>query len=232
MRTPLLAAAFAACGLVACTSKDRPSSPPQIVFQEITYDFGRAAQGTKIKHAYAFHNAGSLDLSIDNVRTSCDCSVATIASKVIPSGGEGIIDVAFDTAGDSGHRTRTITVYSNDPGHPVTTLSLVGTVDADVAADPPALYVGHLRRGQTAPNEVRLVTADTTTLGAVDNRSKVFDASLHTVAGGTRLRVAIKPDAPSGRFKDTVTIHAKSGRQPVVTIPIVGVIDADGHAAE
>lgn len=220
---------------MACTSPDRTSTPPQIVFQEITYDFGRTAQGTKITHAYSFHNAGSLDLSIDNVRTSCDCSVAAIPSKVIPPGGEGTIDATFNTANDSGRRTRTITVYSNDPAHPVTTLSLVGTIDAEVAADPPALYVGHLRRGQAAPNEVRLLGAETATLGAVDSRGRIVDASLHTVAGGTRLRVAIKPDAPAGRFKDTVTIHTKSAQQPVVTIPIVGVVDTDapsGRAVE
>jgi hypothetical protein len=226
-----LAIAIATCCSSACAPSGPASAPPKIVFQETTYDFGRAAQGTKVTHTYAFRNGGNLDLSIDNVRASCDCTVAALSARVIPPGGDGTIEATFDTAHDIGRKTRTITVYSNDPAHPVTTLSLIGSIDADVAADPPALYVGHLRRGQAAPNEVRLSAADGTALSTADAHTKVIDASLHSVAGGTRLQVTIKPDAPAGRFKETVTLRTKSARQPVVTIPVVGVVDADAPSA-
>jgi hypothetical protein len=218
-------------GVSSCVSTEPASAPPKIAFRETTYDFGHAAQGTKVTHTYAFHNGGNLDLSIDNLRTSCDCTVAAMSARIIPPGGDGTIEATFDTAHDSGHKTRTITVYSNDPAHPVTTLSLVGHVDAEVAAEPPALYVGHLRRGQAAPNEVRLLAADPASLSAADSSTQVVAATLHNVAGGMRLRVAIKPEAPGGRFKDTVTVRTKSVRQPVVTIPIVGVVDADAPSA-
>lgn len=229
------AVAIATCGLSACAPSGPASAPPKIVFQETTYNFGSAVQGTRVTHTYAFHNAGSLDLSIDNLRASCNCTVAALSAKVIPPGGEATIDATFDTAHDVGHKTRTITVYSNDPAHPVTTLSLVGNIDAEVAADPPGLYVGHLRRGEAAPNEVRLSATDPAALSTADTHGKVVEASLHNVAGGTRLRVAIKEDAPLGRFKDTVTVHTKSVRQPMVAIAVVGVVDADapsGRATE
>ena len=219
-------AAIITCVLSACPSGPTPT-PPKIVFQETTYDFGRALQGTMVTHTFTFHNAGRLDLSIDNVRASCDCTVAALSSRVVPPGGDGRIDATFDTAYDVGHKTRTISVYSNDPAQPVTTLTLVGTIDAEVAADPAALYVGHLHRGQVARNDVKLVTADNATLTTVESRGKVIDASLATAGSGPRLRVTIKPDAPPGRFKETVTVHTRSARQPVVTIPVVGIVDAE-----
>jgi len=208
-----------------CSPSGPVSAPPKIVFQETTHDFGRTAQGTKVTHSYAFRNAGGLDLTIDNVRASCGCTVAAASGRVIPPGGEGSIETMLDTARDSGRKTRTITVYSNDPAQPVTNLSLAGEVDAAVAADPPALYVGHVQRGQTPRNQVRLLVADAALVTRAESDGKVLDASLRTTGAGTSLSVTIKPDAPAGRFKDMVTVRTKSPRQPVVTIPVVGVVD-------
>jgi len=218
----LLASHVVLCG---CSPSGQASAPPRIVFQETTHDFGRAAQGTKVTHSYAFRNAGGLDLTIDNVRASCGCTVAAVSGRIIPPGGEGSIEASLDTAHDSGHKTRTITVYSNDPAQPVTNLSLAGEVDAEVAADPPALYVGHVHRGQAARNAVHLLVADAALLTRAAGHGKILDASLRPTGAGTFLDVTIKPDAPLGRFKDTVTVQTKSARQPAVTIPVVGVVD-------
>ena len=208
--------------------------PPRIAFEETTHDFGRAAQGAPVSHTYPFHNAGGLDLTIDNVRASCACTVTTPSSRVLHPGDDATIVVSLDTSRDVGRKTRTISVYSNDPAQPVTTLSLVGDVEAELAADPPALYVGHLRRNQVAQNEVRLLKREGVAVGSVEESGKVVDASLRTTPTGARLRIAIKPDAPPGRFKDTVTVRTNSTRQPTLTIPVVGVVDAaaSGQAAE
>ena len=222
----LLGALAGAVVFSGCTSPPA-SAPPKLVFQGTTHDFGRPTQGTKVMHTYAFHNAGGLDLTIDNIRAACDCTVAALSSRVIPPGGEGSIEATLDTSHDIGRQTRTITVYSNDPAQPVTTLSLVGDIDAEVAADPPALYVGHVHRGQAAPNDIRLVSKEGVAVGSPETRSKVIDANVHAAATGTRLRISIKPDAPPGRFKDTVTVRTSSTRQPTVTISVVGVVDAE-----
>ena len=222
----LLGALAGAVVFSGCTSPPA-SAPPKLVFQGTTHDFGRPTQGTKVMHTYAFHNAGGLDLTIDNIRAACDCTVAALSRRVIPPGGEGSIEATLDTSHDIGRQTRTITVYSNDPAQPVTTLSLVGDITAEAAADPPALYVGHVHRGQVASNEVRLLAGDSVAVGPPESHGTVVDASLRTAATGPRIRVAIKPNAPPGRFKDTVTVRTSSARQPLLTIPVVGVVDVD-----
>lgn len=229
-----LLGALALCATVVSCSPSEPSAPPKISFEEATYDFGRTAQGSPVTHTYAFHNAGGLDLTIDNIRASCACTVTTPSSRVFHPGDDGTIVVSLDTSRDVGRKTRTITVYSNDPAQPVTTLSLIGDVDAELAADPPALYVGHLQRNQVAPNEVRLLARQGVAVGSLAESGKVVDASLRSTPAGARLRIAIKPDAPLGRFKDTVTVRTNSTRQPPLTIPVVGIVDpaASGHAAE
>ena len=79
--------------LSGCNPSGPVSTPPRIVFQETTHDFGRTAQGTKVAHSYAFRNAGGLDLTIDNVRASCGCTVATASGRIIPPGGEGRLKI-------------------------------------------------------------------------------------------------------------------------------------------
>jgi hypothetical protein len=217
--------------LCGCTPSE-PPPPPKISLAETSYDFGRVAQGAPVSHTYAFHNAGGLDLTIDNVHASCGCTVATPSSRVLHPGDDGGIAVTFDTSRDVGRKTHTLTVYSNDPAQPVTTLSLSGDVEAEVAADPPALYVGHLRRNQVAQKEVRLLARNGVSVGSVEP-GKLINATLQSTPAGTRLRIAIKPDAPPGRFKDTVTVRTSSPRQPTLAIPVVGFVDAaSGPAAE
>jgi hypothetical protein len=160
--------------------------------------------------------------------------VTAPSSRVLHPDDDGTIVVRLDTSRDFGRKTRTITVYSNDPAQPVTTLNLVGEVEAELAADPPALYVGHVQPNQVAQNDVRLLKREGVAAGNVEVSGKVVDASLRTTPTGARLRIAIKPDAPPGRFRDTVTVRTNSTRQPALTIPVVGVVDtaASGHAAE
>ena len=178
----------------------------------------------------AIGNVGGLDLSIDNVRAACSCTAAVPLTRVIPPGGAGVIDVTFDTTREHGHETRTITVYSNDPMQPVITLTLVADIETAVVAEPSELYVGHVHRGAPASNTVRLVSAEGTAVGPAETTGAVLDASVNGMAPQrtpATLRVAIKPHAPLGRFKESVLLHTQNTRQPLLTIPVVGIVDPD-----
>jgi len=227
----LVTALFAA----ACNpTSPAPQRPPRIVFQETARDFGHAKQGTTVTQVYTFRNAGGLDLAIDNTRPSCQCTAVITSPRVVPPGGEGTIQATLDTSDDFGPTTRTITVYSNDPAQPVTTLTLSGHVDAEVAADPPQLYVGHVSRGQAAPNEVRLLGAVATGADApIETSGNVLTASVHDATSGTgeRLHVTIKSSAPLGRFAEKVSVRTGSRRRPVLAISVTGIVDAEAPAA-
>jgi len=182
-------------------------------------------------HVFTFRNAGGTDLTIDNVRASCDCSGEVDSPRMLSPGDTGGVEVTFDTDGHRGSTTRTVTVYSNDPAQPVTTLTLRGTIVADIIADPPELYVGHLRRGQVARTEVHLLVAGAVAVRGAEVTGRVVDARLHAASGGsgTRLRIAIKPDAPAGRFRESVLVRTSSARRPVLTVPVIGIVEAGAH---
>jgi hypothetical protein len=222
---------------VSCTrdgSSAEPRQPPRLAFTETTHALGHVKAGRQVTYAYTFRNAGGLDLSIDNVRAACSCTAAVPPKRAIPPGGDGTIDVTFDTTREHGHVARTITVYSNDPAQPVTTLTLVADIDAVLAADPPQLYIGHVHRGEPASNSVRLVSTEPSAVATIETTGKVVDATISgTVSAGTprQLRVAVKPNAPLGRFKESILVHTQDAQQPLLTIPVVGIVDADDTAA-
>lgn len=217
---------FTACGSVGGPAP-LATQPPKIVFPATTtYEFGRIEQGTKVVHVFPFENAGGLDLTIDNLRASCGCTAALTAARTVTPAHGGTIEVTYDTARDVGHTTRTVTVYTNDPTTPVTTLIVRGDIVTDVAVDPPQLYLGHLRAGQTARNELRLVAAQTAnlTVSAIEASGTVLDARVQDSAG-RRIRIAINKDAPIGRFAETLLVRTSSARQPLLTVPVTGIVD-------
>lgn len=224
--TQLTLALALACGVYACTDREPAapvSSAPRVAFDQTLHDFGVVEQGTRVTHTYRFRNAGGLDLTIDNVRTSCGCTAAVTASRVVASGNAGAVVVECDTTDAVGSQNKTITVYSNDPAQPVTTLTLSGGVRADVAAAPPRLYIGHLGRGQTAANAVRIV-GDVTVV-SVEAEGARIEPVLSD--GGRQLQVVVKKDAPLGSFEEIVTVRTSSNRRPLLRVPVVGVVDGD-----
>lgn len=228
LSTVVLAAAFGTLAQ-ACA---RPSMPPpavqapKITFESTGYDFGAVDQATKVTHGFGFRNTGGLALKLDNVRASCGCAATASTAVAIPPGASGTVEVTCDTADTFGPQNKTVTVYSNDPAQPVGTLTLSGHVRAEAAADPPRVYAGHLSRGQTAANDVRIL-GDVAAAGRVETSGKSVEATLVDTPKGRRLRIAIKNDAPLGAFAEIATLPTGSPRHPLLTVPITGVVDGN-----
>jgi hypothetical protein len=210
----------------------RPGTPPpafqapKIAFETTAYDFGAIDQATTVTHRFVFRNTGGLELKLDNLRASCGCTAAASTTAGVPAGASGAIDVTCDANNDIGPQKKTVTVYSNDPAQPVTTLTVSGRVQTVAAADPPQLYIGHLGRGQTAANDVHIL-GEVASLGRVETVGKSVSATVNDTPNGRRLGVAIKDDAPLGAFTDTVTIATGNRRRPSLSVPITGVVDGN-----
>jgi len=228
LATAVLATALGAL-VHACARPNIPPagpSSPKIVFENAAHDFGAVDQGTQVAHRFAFRNAGGLELKLDTVRTSCGCTAAATPPTGIPPGAAGAVEVTCDTADAFGPQNMTATVCSNDPAQPVSILTLSGRVRADAAADPPRVYVGHLGRGQTAPNDVRIL-GEVASAGRVQTGSKRVEATLSESPTGRRLHIGIKTDAPLGAFTETIAIPTGRPRQRLLAVRVTGVVDGN-----
>jgi len=93
---------------------------------ETSIDFGEVDFKKPVTAEFKFKNPGLIPLVINEVKTSCGCTVADFPKQPIVSGQEGKILVTFD-AETEGQFSKTITVYSNAEGG-VTQLYIQGVV--------------------------------------------------------------------------------------------------------
>jgi hypothetical protein len=86
---------------------------PVMSFDEKSYDFGDVKQGQKVTHTFNYKNTGTDTLKIDNVVSSCGCTVPQEYAKIVPPGASASITVQFDSAGKMGVINKTLTILSN-----------------------------------------------------------------------------------------------------------------------
>lgn len=86
---------------------------PVFSFKEDTHNFGRVIEGEKVSFAFEFTNTGKSDLVIQTASASCGCTVADYPKNPIHPGGNGMIQVAFNSEGKKGIQTKTVTLMAN-----------------------------------------------------------------------------------------------------------------------
>ena len=99
----------------------------KIFFKEYEHHFGKVSEGEKVGYVFTFKNKGTANLVIASATTSCGCTVPKYDTKPIPPGGNGNLEVVFDTSGRNGIQTKTITVKSN-ASTPVVLLKITAEV--------------------------------------------------------------------------------------------------------
>lgn len=101
---------------------------PKIYFPEITHDFGKVEKGKVVDYSFRIVNNGNSVLNIKDIKTSCGCTAALVSSKSIKPGEDGTIKVELNTKGHTGRMVRTVTIKSNDPKEPTSTLTIFAEV--------------------------------------------------------------------------------------------------------
>jgi len=105
-------------------SAEELAKAPVADFNETSYDFGEMNQGDKKEHTFTLTNNGKTDLIIRRVRSSCGCTAVAPSKSVIAAGETAPIKVTFDSRGKRGRQSKSITVITNDPKTPTSTLRI------------------------------------------------------------------------------------------------------------
>jgi len=103
--------------LVVFSTANIPNQPtettkPHIKFEATSHDFGKITQNGNGKFSFNFTNTGKEPLIIQNVRSSCGCTVASRPNAPILPGESSKISVKYDTR-RLGVFHKNITVTSN-----------------------------------------------------------------------------------------------------------------------
>jgi len=109
-------------------SKTLGENQPHITLSEESWDFGTISQGDKVSRKFKIFNAGKGILKINQVRTSCGCTAAIIASKTIKPAENTEIEVTFRSGKREGRVIKYIFIDSNDPDEPHKRITITGFI--------------------------------------------------------------------------------------------------------
>lgn len=113
MKKFLLIVTVILCGFPTVSAQ----SVPQIQFDSDLIDYGEIEKDADGIRVFKFTNTGNAHLVIENVYSSCGCTVPSWTKTSVPPGGSGEIEVKYNTS-IVGPIRRTITVYSNAEENP------------------------------------------------------------------------------------------------------------------
>jgi len=108
MKTYVSILIFVLAGLGTITAQNAP----KFEFKSEVVDYGDIQKGSEGSRVFTFKNIGDSPLIIENVYSSCGCTVPTWTKSAVAPGKSGEIKVKYDTD-IVGPIRRTITIYSN-----------------------------------------------------------------------------------------------------------------------
>lgn len=117
--------------LLSCSqtanSDENDKKTANISFVETEHDYGTIAYNGEGLCEFKFENTGKEPLVLNNVSSSCGCTVPEWTKEPIDPGKKGSIKVKYNTR-IPGKFNKAVTVYSNAPNSP-TVLRISGVVE-------------------------------------------------------------------------------------------------------
>ena len=183
------------------------------MFETTSHDFGAVARGAKIEYRFKFNNIYEEDVHVSAVRSSCGCTLPTIAKDNLKTYEESAIVAAFNTHSFLGQRHATVTVTFDKPFYAEVQLNVSGYIRSDIVMTPGSAEFGNVDFGSKAEKKLSITYAgreDWRILEVKPNNSHLLASFQETSRGGGQvvyeLTVDLKPDAPRGYFKDQVML--------------------------
>lgn len=93
--------------------KEFQDNLPEITFVKTVHNFGTIYQGEIVGTIFSFTNTGGSNLLILDASASCGCTVPKWRKEPVPPGGEGSLEVIFDSSGRGGTQNKSVTIYTN-----------------------------------------------------------------------------------------------------------------------
>lgn len=213
---------------------------------------GNVIEGDKVTVTWLLENHGDAPLVIDRTRASCGCTVVKLADdqKTIPPRGSLTLEAEFNSSGRRDLQNKAVTIFTNDPVEPATTLEFRAMVERLFEMKPAGtVNLRSIRRGQSATATLDIVPAtgkkriEVTAIAPED--PAVLAATSEFLksknGAGQRIRFVVPATAPVGPFRTSAEVSLRVDgveRQQVVRIwgqvvgPVVWtpkVVDASRH---
>jgi hypothetical protein len=207
---------------------------------EKSFNFGKILSSNSVEHVFKFKNTGDANLIITSASGSCHCTVPQLSKMDYAPGETGEIKVIFDPKGKAaGAVQQRITVVSNDPASPTTSLLIEADVQPIVTIEPKIIAFNQLAKGESR-------TVDMSITGRMDGfavtgikfdgqgddiKAEIGKAEPIDMNGEKFFKVPVKiiypPAKKIERFNRNMIITTNDAREKEARIPVLGEVVGD-----
>lgn len=148
---------------------------------------------TQVVAKYRFTNAGTVPVTINDVRTSCGCTTAALKKKEYAPGESGEIEAKFEIGGRTGHQEKSIFVITSPGSAQPTVLRLKVDIPEVVKIEPQ--FVMWRLGEQPEPKTIRIAVPDgvPAKIVSVEADNQAVKLELHQIRPGKELEVEVTP---------------------------------------
>src|SRR5258708_8210125 len=163
-----------------------------------------AGDETAVGH-FKYKNKGDKPIAIKSVTTSCGCTAATAKNSADPNE-KGEVTATFKIGDRTGTQQKAITVVTDDPTHPTTTLTLKVVIPQVLQLQPAFLFwqAGEPAKSKTivakAGKDISIKNLD------VSSSSPDFVAKVEPGSAAGEFRINIEPKQTNQATAATLTI--------------------------
>jgi len=211
---------------------DTPRAP-RAVFVEKTFNFGKVKQGVEVTHKFQVKNEGTAPLLLDRIDFDLPGLTAKFKAE-IPPGGEGFIQVDWNTTSFSGPIDLEAKLSSNDPAQPKFTFTLSGSIDPVIEVAP--IWGGFisLYADEKKEQTLHIINHEQQPLkiSSVEKQGTHFTASLKEVQSGNSydLTITVPAGTPPGHYEEALLLHTNHPKFSEVPVGVNVLVLRDVHA--
>jgi hypothetical protein len=200
---------------------------------DLVHDFGVVPHGKQLKYTFKMTNIWAVPLELTNIRVSCSCTSFKESTRALKPGETGFLTVNMDATRFSGLKKTQIFITLGPENVSTATLTLHANARLDVVFNPGEIDFGLVHRGQTPTKPIDVEYAGTMQWAVTEinpNASAPFTLKVEELRNrgtrGYRIFATMKPDAPTGSFKQEVLLKTNDPASPTLTFNILGNIQA------
>ncbi len=205
-----------------------PAVPPKpadtggrIKIENPIVDIGVMGPNKSATAQFKFTNTGSGKLIISSVQSTCSCTVADLARLEYGPGEVGIVPVTYRSSAYGGPVEKHLYILSNDSTNPRAEISIKGSVELAVVAEPAKLQLAlNKDNGGAVPIIVKSKDGKPFKVLAVNCSRNVVSADFDANAEKTEHTLQPKVDLKTLRENGTGTIEIRLSRSDCESVAV------------
>jgi hypothetical protein len=197
---------------------------PKLVVDPEEFDLGVLKQNETRDFSVTITNAGDQPLVIEDIESTCGCTVPELAVTELAPGQSTAMAIHFNSKTFQGKQTKYVHVFSNDPHRSAVDLIITADIQVPLRMTPAKAMIGFrtLQVGETQTLTYTFTSEDVDEL-EMEPRSWPRDWLDVAVKPGrsphtTLVDFTIRADAPPGRHREQIKLSTNVPDAPLVTL--------------